>query len=182
MFLVRALVNRGDRRPGVGAKPPRARQERTASFSRGLIVFHGAGFALMYAGIGAVVFPRRVPAWFAGQRLVGAAVIALAAGLVTWTLVAFRSWRVRAKIEPGHELATDGPFRLVRHPIYLGVDLMALGTALWIPARLVWLGLLFVAVGGDLRARAEEALLEKTFGERYREYRSRTYRFVPGVY
>jgi protein-S-isoprenylcysteine O-methyltransferase Ste14 len=40
------------------------------------------------------------------------------------------------KIEPGHQLATNGPFRLVRHPIYLGVDLMVLGTALWIPARL----------------------------------------------
>ena len=136
----------------------------------------------MYAGIGAVVVPRRVPEWFDGQRLVGAAVIGLAALLVMWTLVSFRSWRVRAKIEPGHQLATDGPFRLVRHPIYLGVDLMVLGTALWIPARLVWLGLLLVAVGGDLRARAEEALLEKTFGERYQEYRSRTYRFVPWVY
>ena len=56
------------------------------------------------------------------------------------------------------------------------------GTALWIPARPAWLGFFVVVIGSDLRARAEEALLEKTFDERYQEYRSRTYRFVPGVY
>ena len=57
---------------------------------------------------------------------------------------------------------------------------MVLGTALWVLARLVWLGFFVVVIGSDLRARAEEALLENTFGERYREYRSLTYRFVPG--
>jgi protein-S-isoprenylcysteine O-methyltransferase Ste14 len=39
-----------------------------------------------------------------------------------------------------------------------------------------------MAIGGTLRARAEEPLLERMFGEQYREYRSRTWRFVPGIY
>ena len=59
---------------------------------------------------------------------------------------------------------------------------MVLGTALWMPARLVWLGFFVVVIGGDLRARAEEALLERAFGEPYLEYRERTRRFIPGVY
>ena len=86
VFLVRAFGNLRVRPTIGGAQPPRAGEERTASFSRGLIVFHGAGFALMYAGIGAVVFPRRVPEWFTGQRIAGAAVIAVAALLVVWAL------------------------------------------------------------------------------------------------
>ena len=135
----------------------------TASFSRALIVFHGLGFGVLYSGI-------------------GSAVIAIAASLVAWALVSFHSWRVRAKIEPGHQLATRGPFSLVRHPIYTGCDLLALGTALWIPTPAVWLAFLLIAIGGDLRARAEEALLEKTFGRAYLEYCSRTRRFLPGIY
>jgi protein-S-isoprenylcysteine O-methyltransferase Ste14 len=159
-----------------------ATEGHTASFSRALIVFHGVGFALLYSGIGSAVIPRRVPHWFTGQRIVGSAVIAMAASLVAWALVSFQSWRVRAKIEPGHQLATRGPFRLVRHPIYAGIDLLALGTALWIPAPIVWLGFVLIAIGGDLRARAEEALLEKTFGRLYHEYCFRTRRFLPGIY
>ena len=36
--------------------------------------------------------------------------------------------------------------------------------------------------GSDLRARAEEALLDKAFGSVYRDYRARTRRFLPGIY
>jgi protein-S-isoprenylcysteine O-methyltransferase Ste14 len=39
-----------------------------------------------------------------------------------------------------------------------------------------------VAVGSDLRGRAEEKLLSKTFGDAYRDYLAKTKRFVPGVY
>ena len=159
-----------------------ASKEDTASFSRALIVFHGLGFAVLYAGIGSAVIPHRVPHWFTGQRIVGSVVIAIAASLVAWALVSFSSWRVRAKIEPGHQLETRGPFRLVRHPIYTGCDLLALGTALWIPTPVLWIGVLLIAIGGDLRARAEESLLEKTFGRIYHEYCSRTRRFLPGIY
>ena len=51
--------------------------------------------------------------------------------------------------------------------------------AFWIVALL---GFLLIAIGSDLRARAEEALLEKSFGRIYREYCSHTRRFLPGVY
>jgi protein-S-isoprenylcysteine O-methyltransferase Ste14 len=39
-----------------------------------------------------------------------------------------------------------------------------------------------VALGGDLRARAEETVLLAVFGDRYREYQRRVKRFIPGVY
>ena len=168
----------GTSEPGGGA----SQQETTAPFSRALLAVHMLAFAVMYFGIANAVLPRRVPVWFHGQRVVGSMVIASGAVLVTWALVHFRSWRFRAKLDEGHQLATGGPFRIVQHPIYMGLDLLALGTALWVPTTLVWIGFVLMGVGSDLRARAEEALLERAFGHSYREYTARTRRFVPGIY
>ena len=63
-----------------------------------------------------------------------------------------------------------------------GLDLLALGSALWIPSVTMWVAFALMAIGSDLRGRAEERLLELGFGETYRDYCRRTSRFVPGVY
>ena len=157
-------------------------QETIAPFSRALLAVHILAFAVMYFGIGNAVLARRVPVWFSGQRVVGSIVIASGAALVTWALVYFRSWRFRAKLDERHQLATEGPFRLLRHPIYMGLNLLALGTALWVPTAIVWVAFVLMAIGSDLRARAEEALLARAFGFPYREYQARTRRFVPRIY
>ncbi len=54
---------------------------------------------------------------------------------MVWALDYFRSWRFRAKLDEGHQLATGGPFRLLRHPIYMGLNLLALGSAFWVVKR-----------------------------------------------
>ena len=64
----------------------------------------------------------------------------------------------------------------------MGLNLLALGTAIWIPTAPVWISVILMAVGGDLRARSEESLLVDAFGSSYIDYRARTRRFVPGVY
>ena len=167
---------------GASGTPLVAQPEKTAPFSRALVAFHGCAFGLMYFGMGAAIIPGRVPLWFRGQRVAGTLVIATGAALVVWALVHFRSWRFRAKLDLTHQLATEGPFRFLRHPIYMGLNLLALGSALWVPTVAVWAAVLLMAIGGDLRARAEEKLLEQVFGSRYREYQAQTRRFVPGVY
>jgi protein-S-isoprenylcysteine O-methyltransferase Ste14 len=123
-----------------------------------------------------------VPAVWAGQRVVGALVIAAAAALICWALAHFASWRIRAKLEAGHRLATDGPFRHLRHPIYMGLNLLALGSAIWVPTPVLWMSVVLMCIGSDLRARAEEKLLLQVFGAAYRDYCQRTSRFVPGIY
>jgi len=157
-------------------------QEYTAPFSRTVLGFHILGFAVLYFGIGNAVLPRRVPTWFAGQRIVGALVIAVGATLMCWAAASFHSWRFRAKLDRGHELATDGPFSLVRHPIYAGLNLLALGSAIWAPTLIVWSGFALIALGSDLRARSEETLLKRAFGAAYLEYSERTKRFIPYIY
>jgi protein-S-isoprenylcysteine O-methyltransferase Ste14 len=77
-------------------------------------------------------------------------------------------------------LVTTGPYRLVRHPIYLGFSMLALGQAL---AFASWPAFV-VLVAGILptfvwRALAEEKLLTATFGERYALYRTQTTLIIP---
>jgi protein-S-isoprenylcysteine O-methyltransferase Ste14 len=90
------------------------------------------------------------------------------------------AWSFAPKADQSTGLVTTGPFRLVRHPIYLGLALLTMGEALafgnW-PA-------LFIALSGIVptlawRARAEEKLLSRTFGERYEVYRQRTKMIIP---
>ena len=147
-----------------------------------LILAHMIAFGVMYAAIGNGVFGPNVQEPSTVRRIGGAAVILAGGVFVYWARVSFASWRFRAELEARHQLATNGAFRVVRHPIYAGLDLLALGSAIWIGTWLAWLGVLLMVIGGDLRARAEEPLLERAFGEEYRAYRGRTSRFVPGIY
>ena len=161
---------------------PVADKEKTAPFSRALLVLHALAFAVMYFGIGMAVIPGRVPIWFSWQRVVGSLVIAAGAALMVWALFYFQSWRFRAKLDANHQLADGGPFRFLRHPIYMGLNLLALGSAVWVPTVIMWAAFILMVIGSDLRARAEEKLLEQAFGSQYREYCARTRRFVPGIY
>ena len=90
------------------------------------------------------------------------------------------SWSLVPRADQG--LVTTGPYRLVRHPIYLAFTLLTTGEAL---AFSSWPALLIV-LSGILptlawRARAEEKLLSRTFGERYAVYRQRTRMMIPFV-
>ncbi len=167
--------------PGISTAPA-AVTEVTAAGSRMFVALHAVAFAVLYFGMGSAIFSHRVPNWFPGQRIVGALVIAGGAALVSWARIWFHSWRFRARLDVGHQLATGGPFRWMRHPIYMGLNLLALGTALWIPTPAVWAGVVLMSIGSDLRGRAEEQVLTVAFGERYVEYSKRTRRFVPGIY
>jgi protein-S-isoprenylcysteine O-methyltransferase Ste14 len=90
------------------------------------------------------------------------------------------AWSFVPKADQGTGLVTTGPYRLVRHPIYLGLALLAKGEALAFGS---WPALMIVLSGVvptfAWRARAEEKLLSRTFGERYAVYRQRTKMIIP---
>jgi protein-S-isoprenylcysteine O-methyltransferase Ste14 len=76
-------------------------------------------------------------------------------------------------------LVTTGPYRWVRHPMYVGVaGLLLAFTLLSDSALLVLLGGLVLVFLG-LRTPTEEAKLEARFGEPYRRYRARTGAVLP---
>jgi protein-S-isoprenylcysteine O-methyltransferase Ste14 len=176
-LLVRRRANRVRAEPEAASATP-----QTAPYSRTLLFIHALAFGGMYFGLGAAVLPNRVPLLFAGQRAVAALIIALGAWLACWALRYLGSWRLRARLDEGHLLATGGPFRFLRHPIYMGLNLLALGTAVWVPTPVLWASLLLMIIGGELRARAEEKLLTNFFGAAYSAYCRNTSRFLPGLY
>lgn len=112
----------------------------------------------------------------------GVALSCAGLALMGWSYLVFRSWRWRAEIDPGHRLMDDGPFKMVRHPIYLSFALFYVGSVFLLP---YWIFLLHAAasfIAYDYRARTEEGVLLEAFGDDYRRYRDRTSRFLPGVY
>lgn len=161
---------------------------RAAPHATGLLTLQWAAFIILYLALGlTLVVPRSSdPAFvatplFPTQRLLGAVFCLIAVALHLWAVSVFRSWRVLARLSTDHELVTRGPFRLVRHPIYLAMDLLALGSFLWIPTVWVLCGVLVVVATSEVRARSEEKLLLAEFGDAYSSYARRVRRWIPGV-
>jgi len=178
LFLFRAL-DRG--RPE--APPAPTTPAPQAAHPARLVFLHSLAFAVLYFGLGGAVWSRHpVRLLVAPHPLAGGAVMTGAILLLAWALLVFRSWRFLARIEKGHELCTRGPFGIVRHPIYLALLLLAVGTFVWVPTVIVLVGVVLVAITGDVRARAEERLLGEVFGDEYRAYQRRVARTVPGLY
>ena len=81
--------------------------------------------------------------------------------------------------EPSTALVTNGPFAFTRHPMYLGMLLILAGVALCLGSLSPWL--VVPAFLWQITRRfvlAEEAKLEATFGETYREYKRRVRRWL----
>ena len=77
-------------------------------------------------------------------------------------------------------VVTTGPYRLVRHPIYLGLSLLALGEATAFGSSPAIVAIFAAVVPSFLwRARVEERLLLRIFGERYLLYRKHTKSMIP---
>ena len=91
------------------------------------------------------------------------------------------NWSGTVTIKEGHELVTSGPYTFVRHPIYTGLLLAFLGSAL---ALGQWRGVLaFALAAGALwrKLRVEERWMRQQFGPAYRAYSERVAALVPFV-
>jgi len=113
----------------------------------------------------------------------GAALLYTGIALVIWGRLALgRMYNVSSslgvQLYEGHELVTSGPFAHVRHPMYLGILLVALGGVL------VYRTWTFVFLLGNFpglyrRAVREEEALALEFGERWVAYAERVPAWLP---
>jgi protein-S-isoprenylcysteine O-methyltransferase Ste14 len=135
--------------------------------------------AIVGCGFTGVTWPRAVESFLVVLGLVfvfaGAVLLVLGALALGRSLTPFPRPHDRAELRQG------GIYRAVRHPIYGGLLMLALGWSL-AEAPLALVPTLLLAVAFDLKARREEAWLFERYPA-YGAYRSRTpRRFVPFVY
>jgi protein-S-isoprenylcysteine O-methyltransferase Ste14 len=117
--------------------------------------------------------------WRAGLGLL---LFATGLGLAIWARVHIgRNWGVPMSQKDEPELVTSGPYRMVRHPIYSGILLAGVGTAV----ALSWTWLLAVALAGVYfvySATVEESYLTKEFPDAYPRYKHSTKMLVPLIF
>lgn len=121
--------------------------------------------------------------WAAPRTIAVAACMAGAASLFHWAARTMgRNWSLVARVRDDHQLITEGPFRWVRHPIYVAMALFLVGWALTggREAYLLIAAPVFMA-GTLIRTAQEEALLKRQFGAQYDDYAARVKRFIPGI-
>jgi protein-S-isoprenylcysteine O-methyltransferase Ste14 len=113
------------------------------------------------------------------NSLVGFGFMAIGVGLIVWSALWFK--RKKTTIEPHHEatsLLIEGPYKLTRNPIYVGMVVFTFGMVMYIgnPLTLLpWLSLIWV-----LHTRfviPEEKGLLKTFGKEAETYIAATRRW-----
>lgn len=93
-----------------------------------------------------------------------------------------RNWSGTVTLKEDHELIRGGPYHWVRHPIYSGLLLAILGSAI---AEGEWrgpLGLALIAIAFLRKISVEERVLTEQFGDAYRRFQADVPALVPGVY
>ena len=91
-------------------------------------------------------------------------------------------WSGTVTIKEDHRLILKGPYRLVRHPIYFGILLAMVGTAIGygrVPC-LIGVPIAFLALW--IKSRTEEQFMTEQFGAQYIQYQREVKGFVPGLF
>jgi protein-S-isoprenylcysteine O-methyltransferase Ste14 len=117
--------------------------------------------------------------WRAGFGLV---LFGLGLGLAVWARVHIgRNWGTPMTQKDVPELVTSGPYHLVRHPIYSGILVAGVGTAV----ALNWLWLIAVVLAGVYflySATVEERYMTEQFPDTYSVYKRSTKMLLPFIF
>lgn len=122
------------------------------------------------------------PLWSAtlATYFTGVAIVALGLSFSIWARLHLgRNWSGTVTLKENHELIRSGPYSLVRHPIYTGLLLGFVGSAV---SRDEWRGVLAVVIvflALWRKFRLEERWMVETFGDAYRRYRNEVPALIP---
>jgi len=89
------------------------------------------------------------------------------------------NWSSSVTLKVDHQLVRSGPYRWVRHPIYTGLTLAMLGTAIVRAQVRGVIAVVLVYIGFKIKSKIEERVMTDTFGPEYDDYRSRTGAILP---
>ena len=158
--------------------PDRVRQRLTT-----LLLF--AAYALLFsrglATAGLLAIFVTPPITVVGE--LGMALDLAGVAFAIWARITLgRNWSGIAEVKQSHELVQRGPYAIVRHPIYTGLLIAMVGTALTVGRLSSYLGVLSGLAGILLRVRAEDTLMAEEFPAAHPAYRARTKTLIPLVW
>ena len=162
---------------------PDSKRERTSIVG---IALQGVSYAVVWT-FRRPPFTPIVPSSKRVEIALAVLTMALAIGSVWFVSAAVRTlgkqWSLAARVLEGHKLVTEGPYSVVRNPIYTGMFGMLLATGLAISH---WIGLLIAiavfAVGTAIRVHSEEKLLREAFGQEFENYARKVPAVVPFLF
>lgn len=182
MIAVRAVIRSVN--PALLERRDAGIHSRTKDFDKAfLCAFLPLAIALpAVAGLDAVRFGwSPMPSW---TLYPGVGLFLLSTGLIAWVMVSnpHAETTVRIQSERGHRVIAGGPYRMVRHPMYVGLILLYLSQALILGSA--WALLIAIAVAGLFfwRTGREDQLLRSEL-QGYEEFSSSTrFRLIPGLW
>ena len=156
-------------------------QTESSASRYAILLIEIAGFVLLFrhsAGVG-----------FRGERfmhrtlasaIIGSILNWVGIGLAIWARYHLAEyWSARITIKQDHQLIRTGPYARLRHPIYSGIILAAIGSAVVIDQWRCVLGVCLVLIGYCIKARKEETMLTQQFGDAFREHQKQTGFLIP---
>lgn len=166
----------------IGALKTRATVRREPFLARyGVMLIEVIGFTLLLNGDASIgrlrrhILPPSDAAATSGIVLTWAGI-----GLAIWARYHLgQYWSGRITLKEGHQLIRTGPYARLRHPIYTGLTLAAIGSALVINHWRCVLGVAVIMIGFVIKAKREEALLKGQFGEAFDEHMRHTGFLLP---
>ncbi|MDF3294139.1 methyltransferase family protein [Streptomyces silvisoli] len=125
-------------------------------------------------------FWRHLQYWQPELAIPGALIAIASTALLLWARwVLGTMWASIPMVQEHHELRTDGPYRLVRHPIYTGLLGLVIGAMLACGFG-IWIVILAATVPWLLRrVRIEDAMMVSQFGASYEAYRAHVPALIP---
>jgi len=118
-----------------------------------------------------------------GVRWLGAILFIIGGALRMWPVfILGKRFSGLVAIQPGHRLVTDGLYRHLRNPSYLGMMVIGVGWALVFRSGVGLLLAALTLIPLMARIHSEEALLRAQFGSEYEAYCARSWRLIPKIY
>lgn len=159
----------------------RTQQREGVSSRLSYTVLNVAAFWLMFAGDVKQQWLRtRLYALNPWVEALGIAITLAGLAFAIWARAYLGgNWSSAVTVKVGHQLVRSGPYRWVRHPIYSGMILAMLGTALVRHQVRGLIAVVLLYAGFKIKSKIEEQTMAATFGAEYAEYASTTGAIVP---
>ena len=176
VFLVIWLIT------ALQTKPTSRQEDFVGSLGYRILTIIGA-FLLFDPRLAVGVLGLRVLPLSSMVAIAGFLLTVLGIGFAVWARFFLGgNWSAMVTVKQNHELVRSGPYAIVRHPIYSGISLAALGTAITLGEVRGFLAVVLMVIGWRWKWGKEEVFMSQQFGQQYADYKRHVNALIPGIW